>query len=80
MATYLYETIPDSDSEEPVRFEYQQSMNDAPLTNHPTTGLPVKRVITGGYGFNVTGSAQSAPVPSAGDSCCNQGGCGCSYN
>lgn len=80
MATYLYETIPQSQNEEPVRFEYQQSMNDKPLTRHPDTGVPVKRVITGGYGFNVSGSSQGAPAPLASDSCCHHGGCGCSYN
>lgn len=80
MATYIYETIPLSENEEPVRFEYQQSMKDEPLTRHPTTGKPVKRVITGGYGFNVSGSVKSAPAPAAGDSCCHQGGCGCSPN
>jgi predicted nucleic acid-binding Zn ribbon protein len=40
MATYLYETIPGKPGEEPVTFEVQQSMKDAPLTKHPETGLP----------------------------------------
>ncbi|HCR30917.1 MAG TPA: hypothetical protein DIV79_12965 [Opitutae bacterium] len=78
MATYIYETIPSSNNESPERFEIQQSMNDSPLTEHPESGVPVKRVITGGYGFNVTGSEKSAPAPPS--SCCNQGGCGCSPN
>ncbi len=77
MATYLYETIPSAANEEPVRFEFQQSMKDEPLTRHPETGVPVKRVITGGYGFNVSGSASSGPAPSMGDSCCHHVGCGC---
>ncbi len=78
MATYIYETIPGSADDAPIRFEYIQSMNDAPLTQHPETGVPVKRVITGGYGFAVSGGSKSAPAPSSGDSCCsNQGGCGC---
>ncbi len=80
MATYVYETIPSSDSEEPVRFEFKQSVNDDPLTKHPDTGAPVKRVITGGYRFNVSGSEKSSSAPSAGSSCCNTGGCGCSHN
>lgn len=80
MATYIYETIPESEEETPIRFEYTQSMSDAPLTRHPESGAPVKRVITGGYGFNVSGSEKSVPSPSMGDSCCNQGGCGCPSN
>ena len=60
MATYLYETIPGKPGEEPVTFEVQQSMRDAPLTKHPETGLPVRRVITGGFGFVSKGG--SAPA------------------
>ena len=80
MATYIYETIPASDNEEPTRFEVKQSMNDDPLTHHPESGVPVKRVITGGYGFNVSGSVNAVPAPAPGSSCCNSGGCGCAHN
>lgn len=48
MATYIYETI-SQDESEPVRFEVEQSMKDAALTHHPETGIPVRRIITGGY-------------------------------
>ncbi|MBS0660792.1 MAG: zinc ribbon domain-containing protein [Verrucomicrobia bacterium] len=51
MATYVYETIPAAPEEQPVQFEVRQSMNDAPLTRHPETGQPVRRVIVGGYGL-----------------------------
>ena len=73
MATYIYETIPAAADEKPLRFEVQQSMKDDPLTRHPQTGQPVRRVITGGFGFSVGGAA---PAPSGGHSC---GGpsCGC---
>ena len=74
MATYIYETIPATADEKPERFEVQQSMKDAPLTQHPESGKPVRRVITGGYGFSVSGS--SSPTPSGGHSCCG-GSCGC---
>lgn len=50
MAVYIYETIPQNPRQKPRRFEVQQSMKDAPLTKDPETGLPVKRVITGGSG------------------------------
>lgn len=55
MPTYIYQTIPQN-NEEPEQFEVTQSMNDAPLTKHPTTGKPVRRVITGGYGFSMHGT------------------------
>jgi predicted nucleic acid-binding Zn ribbon protein len=51
MATYIYETIPQKQGEKPTQFELQQSMKDAPLTRHPESGVPVKRLITGGLGF-----------------------------
>lgn len=45
MPTYVYEVIlPDGESGQV--FEVEQSMSDEPLTEHPTTGQPVRRVIT----------------------------------
>ena len=48
MATYLYETIPLKPGQKPRQFEYVQKMSDPALTHDPETGLPVRRVITGG--------------------------------
>ena len=80
MATYIYETVPQDKEEQPHRFEWQQSMKDAPLSSHPETGQPVRRVITGGYGFSVAGKASSpAPAPAQSGGCCG-GACGCSHN
>ena len=50
MAAYIYETIPKNPKQKPRRFEVQQSMKDAALTQDPKTGEPVRRVITGGCG------------------------------
>lgn len=51
MPTYVYETIPPGRANKPVkRFEIWQSMKDAPLTKHPETGEPVRRIIIGGIG------------------------------
>lgn len=72
MATYVYETIPQSPDEKPERFEIQQSMKDDALTVHPENGKPVKRVISGGYGFSISGSA---PAPA--QHSCGGGSCGC---
>lgn len=71
MATYIYETIPQKKGEKPQQFELQQSMKDAPLTQHPESGVPVRRLITGGLGF--TGSAKQ---DSGGGQSCGHG-CGC---
>ncbi len=46
MPTYTYEIIRD-DGEPGERFDVLQSIKDEPLTEHPETGEPVRRVITG---------------------------------
>lgn len=69
MATYIYETVPQRAGQKPVRFEMQQSMTEQPLTLHPETGEPVRRVISGGYGIM---TQKAAPPPSP---CGNQCGC-----
>jgi len=53
MPTYIYETIPADDSEVPRRFEVTQRMSDAPLTHDPESGLPVRKIITGGAGLKL---------------------------
>lgn len=60
MPIYVYETVP-SGGKLPRRFELKQSMNDAPLTHDPETGDPVRRVISGGYGFYGASAEKSSP-------------------
>lgn len=48
MPIYVYETIPQAPDAAPERFELRQSMADAPLTTHPDSGVPVRRVLSGG--------------------------------
>ena len=70
MPTYIYEIIPDNPSLEVTTFEYKQGINDKPITVHPETGQPVRRVITGGFtlgSFNQNSSSAS--------SCCSSGSC-----
>jgi predicted nucleic acid-binding Zn ribbon protein len=57
MATYIYETIPQKKGQKPRRFEVLQKMTDPPLTRDPETGLPVRRVITGGSGNIMRGTS-----------------------
>jgi len=76
MAIYVYETIP-AGEDQPVRtYEIRQSMKDAALTEHPETGEPIRRVITGGLGIMTSSKGSLAPGSSAGAHCCG-GGCGC---
>ena len=77
MARYTYET---TDPTQPVRrFELSHSMNDAALTAHPETGEPIRRVITGGFGYMAKGNAprhaDMQRASSGGHSCGT--GCGC---
>lgn len=57
MATYIYETIPTNPKDKPRRFEVQQRMSDPPLKKDPKTGLPVRRIITGGSGLVTHGAS-----------------------
>lgn len=43
MPTYVYEVLGD-DGQVGERFEVEQRMSDEPLTKHPQTGAPVRRV------------------------------------
>ena len=70
MITYVYETIPSSPDEEIERFEWRQSISEDALEHHPETGVPVRRVITGGLGFASSGGESPA------GNCC-RGPCGC---
>ena len=46
-------------------------MNDAPLTHHPETGEPIKRIILGGYGVIKSGGGSEPEAPSCGaPGCC----------
>ena len=72
MTTYVYETIPQKAGEKPRYHEIKQSMNDAPLTKHPETGEPIRRVVLGGFGV----LSSKATSSNTGSSCgCAPGGC-----
>jgi predicted nucleic acid-binding Zn ribbon protein len=73
MPTYQYETVPASPDDEVARFEIKQDFSDAPLTVHPETGAPVRRVISGGLGL-LTKSENSLPEAGPG---CGPENCGC---
>ena len=67
MPTYIYETI----SPTPERFEVRQGFDDPALTEHPRTGEPVRRVISGGLAVlhGGTASADSSEAGCGPDTC-----------
>jgi predicted nucleic acid-binding Zn ribbon protein len=69
MPTYVYETCPSKPGAKPIRFEYEQRMSEAPLSKHPETGEPVRRVISGGIGFVCGNDGSSSPAPASSSSC-----------
>jgi hypothetical protein len=72
--TYIYETIPGDADTEPRRFEIRQGMLEAPLTEDPETGLPVRRVITGGIEIPRESATPSPKGPTTGH---HEGPCTC---
>lgn len=72
MPTYVYETVPSAENGAAERFEIKQSFNDPPLEVHPETGVPVRRVISGGIGL-ATKSGMELPEPGCGAGTCRCG-------
>jgi predicted nucleic acid-binding Zn ribbon protein len=75
MPTYVYETVPAKSGAKPRHFEFKQSMNDAPLTQHPETGEAIRRVVLGGFGVMSSKPTLKPTRGSSGSSCGS--GCGC---
>jgi predicted nucleic acid-binding Zn ribbon protein len=75
MTTYVYETIPQKAGDKPRYLEIKQSMSEAPLTKHPETGEPIRRVVLGGFGVLSSGKASQA-APASSSACCGPS-CGC---
>ena len=69
MTTYVYETTPQKAGEKPRYHEIKQSMSDAPLTNHPETGEPIRRVVLGGFGM-LSSKPEKALCGCAPGGCC----------
>jgi hypothetical protein len=62
MLTYVYETLP-RPGKAVRRYEIQQSIKDAPLTKHPTTGEPIRRKIVLGADPFVRAATIERPAP-----------------
>ena len=72
MPTYVYETVTAS-GQDGARFEVRQGLAEAPLTHHPDSGVPVRRVLSGGLA-TFTGGAAAGGAP--GGASMPIGGCG----
>ena len=71
VSRYNLAQLPGKPGEKTRRFEIKQGMNEAPLTKHPETGEPIRRVILGGYGI----LRKSTGVGSAAACGCGKNGC-----
>ena len=75
MTTYVYETIPSKPGQNTRYYEIKQTMSDQPLTQHPETGEPIRRVVLGGFGV-LSSKPTSKPTNGSSGSSCGSG-CGC---
>ncbi len=73
MILYVYETVPEKLGAKARYYELRQNPGDAPLTKHPTTGEPIRRLVLGELG-ELTLPEKERPVEA--DAGTN-GGCGC---
>jgi hypothetical protein len=78
MPLYVYETIPQDAKSKPRQFEMRQGMTEAPLQQDPETGLPVRRVISGGLEIP-RGKTSARPAPSPATCNPHGGGCACCH-
>ncbi len=67
MPTYIYETIPASCCDDPIYFEIEQTADAPALSQHPESGLPIRR-------SQLAGSEVVKPDTNDGG-CCGPSGC-----
>lgn len=79
MPLYLYETVPAQPDDAPERFQLRQAMHEPALTTHPETGVPVRRVISGGMGFvsRGAGATETAAMAARGRRAAAAAGAAC---
>jgi hypothetical protein len=73
MIIYVYETIPESPGAKARHYAIKQNRGDAPLTIHPQTAEPIRRVVLGELG-ELTLPDRERP---ADDDSCPPRSCGC---
>jgi predicted nucleic acid-binding Zn ribbon protein len=71
---YLYESVVIEEGDAVEHYEIEQGVHDLPLTKHPETGVAIRRVILGGWGFS--GASGGAGQKGSGEGCdCGPAGC-----
>ena len=73
MSLYVYETVPQKPGAKTRHYEIKQNLGDAPLTTHPETGEPIRRVVLGELGELTLPERKRTVDANSGSSC----GCGC---
>jgi hypothetical protein len=73
MPYYTYESLVN----EGLRFEFQQSIHDDPLTCHPESGEPIKKIIVAGAAILIPGLRRSTVVNKLSPAAT---ACGCASN
>ena len=73
MPYYTYESLVN----EGLRFEFQQSIHDDPLTCHPESGEPIKKIIVAGAAIRIPGLKRSTVVNKLSPAAT---ACGCASN
>ena len=73
MPYYTYESLVN----EGLRFEFQQSIHDDPLTCHPESGEPIKKIIVAGAAIRIPGLRRSTVVNKLSPAAT---ACGCASN
>ena len=68
MPTFIYESVPESCCQEPEHYEIEQEADAVPLTHHPETNVPIKRVVIGGQALVKAGGEGKS-------CCCGSGEC-----
>lgn len=68
MPTYIYETIPGNAEDYPQYFEVLQGADEPPLTEHPVSGVPIRRVNLGGP--TILDGGKFDPGTTEGAGCC----------
>ncbi|MGC1481958.1 MAG: hypothetical protein WA771_15770 [Chthoniobacterales bacterium] len=67
MPTYIYESIAAA-GEKPNHYEIEQSETAEAITNHPDSGMPIRRVIVDGSPL----TKQESCCDDEDDSCCGE--------
>lgn len=70
MPFYLFATVPKGPGDKPTIYEIEQRMSDRPLTTHPATGEPIRRIIASQYSILRSMRRGTGTNKACGPGCC----------